>query len=35
MQLPFIEDLDYLYQRLKEMGEQLLDNDTIEQLLPQ
>ena len=33
MQLPFIEDLDYLYQRLKEMGEQLLDNDTIAQII--
>lgn len=33
MQVPFIEDLDYLYQRLKEMGEQLLDNDTIAQIV--
>ena len=33
MQVSFIEDLDYLYQRLKEMGEQLLDNDTIEQII--
>lgn len=33
MQVPFIEDLDYLYQRLKEMGEQLLDNDTIAKIV--
>lgn len=33
MQVPFIEDLDYLYQRLKKMGEQLLDNDTIAQIV--
>ncbi len=33
MQVPFIEDLNYLYQRLKEMGEQLLDNDTIAKIV--
>ena len=33
MQVPFIEDLDYLYQRLKALGEQLLDNDTIAQIV--
>lgn len=33
MQVPFIEDLDYLHQRLKEMGEQLLDNDTIAKII--
>lgn len=33
MQVPFIEDLNYLYQRLKEMGEQLLDNETIAKIV--
>ena len=29
LQIPFIENLDYIYQKLKEFGEQLLDNNTI------
>lgn len=33
LQISFIENLDYIYQKLKEFGEQLLDNNTIRRIV--